>query len=647
MEKLETFLADDQPVETGIQVLLIEDNPADARLFKEYLTEDETHLYVLSHVETIGEALEAVGQDEPDVIVLDLSLPDAQGLEGLCQIAEAASVPVVVHSGVDDRHMIAEAVKQGAQDYLVKGRYDAELLDRVIGYAIDRQQTLRVVQNSEKRLRSIIEHTSDGVVIVCPEGKVVFANPAAEALLGSSTDELLGTPFGFPLTTDETVELKIVNKEGRSVTVETRTTPILWECQTAFLASMRDITAHKQLQDHLTHAKEKAEELARLKSSFLASMSHELRTPLTGVMGFADTLIRELDHGQHREFATIIKQAGDRLLATINSVLDLSQLEAGTVKVKKRPVRVNELAQEVLALLDPLAKGKGLSIGLTTYAPETVVQADKILLQRILDNLVGNAIKFTDAGSVVVEIEAKDRLVYIRVKDTGQGIDPSFMPYLFDQFSQESDGLRRSHPGSGLGLAITKKLVTLLDGTITVESDVGVGSTFTISLPVVEHTSASRIPHFEPLRPPADQQRLRVLVAEDNDQTRQLIQHILEPHYDVTAVADGETALDLLKNTAYDALLLDIQLAGQKTGVDVLNTVRADGDHQKTPAVAVTAFSVPGDQPYFLEEIGFDGYLRKPFTRDQLLNTLQKAMTPHMLPFPRETHRSGTLRAAS
>ncbi len=640
-------LGDDHPAQAGIQVLLIEDNPADARLFKEYLTEDQAQLYELSHVETIDEALDAVHRHEPNVIVLDLSLPDAQGLEGLRQIAEAASVPVVVHSGLDDRHMVAEAVRQGAQDYLVKGRYDADLLARIIGYAIERQQTLRVVQDSEKRLRSIIEHTSDGVVIVSAEGKVVFANPAAEVLLGSPADKLLGMPFGFPLTSDETAELEIVNKEGRIVTVETRVTPILWEGHNAFLASLREITAHKQLQDHLTRAKEKAEELARLKSSFLASMSHELRTPLTGVIGFADTLIGEVENPQHREFATIIKQAGERLVATINSMLDLSQLEAGTVKVKKRLIRVTDLVQEALSLLAPLAKDKGLSIGLTTYAPETVVRTDKILLQRILDNLVGNAIKFTDAGSVVVEIDANDTLVYIRVKDTGQGIDPSFMPYLFDQFSQESDGLRRSHPGSGLGLAITKKLVTLLEGSISVESEVGVGSTFTISLPAVEHASSSRAAHFEPVRPPADHHRSRVLVAEDNDRTRQLIQHILEPHYDVTTVADGETALDLLQYTTYDALLLDIQLAGPKTGIDVLNTVRSHGEQRETPAVALTAFSAPGDQPYFLEEIGFDGYMRKPFTRDQLLNALQKAMTPHVFPFPQRAHSSGTLRAAS
>ena len=161
----------------------------------------------------------------------------------LRQIAEAASGPVVVHSGLDDRHLITEAVKQGAQDYLVKGRYDADLLDRIIGYAIERQQSLRLAQDNEKRLRSIIEHISDGVVIVSAENTVIFANPASEVLLGSPANELLGHPCGFPLTTDKTVELEIVNKEGHLVTVETRVTPILWEGQNAFLASLFDISA--------------------------------------------------------------------------------------------------------------------------------------------------------------------------------------------------------------------------------------------------------------------------------------------------------------------------------------------------------------------------------------------------------------------
>lgn len=626
MDNLERLIATPTS-QAGIQVLLIEDNPADARFFKEYLAVEHTLSYTLTHVQTLAEALETLRTTTPDVIVLDLSLPDAQGLEGLLQLTDQSpEVPVVVHSGLNDHHLIEEAVKHGTQDYLVKGRYTAELLHRVLRYAIERQQSLREVQDSEQRLRSIIEHTSDGVVIVNADSVVVFANPAAERLLGQPSTKLLGMPFTFNLIINETTELQIEQPQADPITVEMRVTPIMWRSQHAYLASLRDITAHKQLQAHLTRAKEEAEELARLKSSFLASMSHELRTPLTGVMGFADTLINELASPQHRDFAKIIKKAGERLLATINSVLDLSQLEAGTVKVKKLPVRVTNVMQEVLSLLEPLAREKELSLSLTTYAPDAHVLADKILLHRILDNLVGNAIKFTEAGSVVVEIEAVDPHVLIHVQDTGQGIDPAFMPFIFDQFSQESDGLRRTHPGSGLGLAITKKLVTLLDGTITVNSTLGEGSTFTIALQSVEQPHTTRVIDLEPVRPPAESNRAKVLVVEDNYETQHLIKHILEQHYEVTLVSDGETALHLIEDMAYDALLLDIQLAGHKTGVDVLHAVRTRADYKKTPAVAMTAFSVTGDEPYFQSEIGFDGYMRKPFTRDQLLRTMQKAL---------------------
>jgi CheY-like chemotaxis protein len=168
--------------------------------------------------------------------------------------------------------------------------------------------------------------------------------------------------------------------------------------------------------------------------------------------------------------------------------------------------------------------------------------------------------------------------------------------------------------------------VTLLDGTIMVKSTLGSGSIFTVALPSVEQPHPPRVIDLEPVRPPSENNRARVLVAEDNHETQHLIKHILEQHYEVTLVADGETALNLIENTTYDVLLLDIQLAGHKTGVDVLHAVRARLDYKKTPAVAMTAFSVTGDEPYFQSEIGFDGYMRKPFTRDQLLQTMQKAL---------------------
>ncbi|MFQ5572207.1 MAG: response regulator [Rhodothermales bacterium] len=631
MEHARPPIPGEHRADSDLNVLLIEDNPADAYLFKEQLSRVETVVYTLAHVETIEAALEQIGLQPADVLVLDLSLPDAQELEGLRQIRTVASnIPIVVHSGSEDRALIAEAVRQGAQDYLVKGKYDADLLDRVIRYAIERQQSLRVVQESEQRLRSIIEQTSDGVVIVDADDQVVFANPAAEILLDTSQDALLEQPLGFPLATGEATEFEIDRKDGRVVTVEMRVTPITWKGHDAYLASLRDITAHKQLQDQLTAAKEEAEELARMKSAFLASMSHELRTPLTGIMGFADTLAKEIADAQHSEFASMIKQAGERLLATINSVLDLSQLEAGTVKVNNKAVHVTHLVQEVLSLLEPLARKKGLSLGITTFCNETRVHVDKILLQRILDNLIGNAIKFTEEGSVIVEVDYDESHLIIRVKDTGQGIDPIFIPQLFDQFSQESEGLKRSHEGSGLGLAITKKLIEIMGGTISVESTLNVGSTFIISLPCVELSSRPIDVEVGKIHPLTEHAHPHVLVVEDNEQTQQLIKHLLEPTYEVTLVADGATAADLIASSSFDVFLLDIHLDGKQTGIDVLHAARAAKNHRDTPAIAVTAYTFPGDQYYYLEELGFDAFLRKPFTNDQLLEALRHALAAHV-----------------
>lgn len=609
-----------------LSILLIEDNPAHRCLFEEYLRLAYQSSYALTNAETLEMALGKLEEASFDLIVLDLSLPDAHRLEGLQEIVKKApTIPVVVHSSLEDEVFIEEAVKKGAQDYLVKGKYDTDLLIRVFRYAIERQQSLIVVQDSEKRLRSIIEHTSDGVVIVGPDELILFANPAAECLFDTKLDDLLGTPIDFPLIADGITELEVTDKLGRDITIEMRVSPIRWEGQDAFLASLRDITPHKQLEDFLTEAKIKAEDLARMKSSFLASMSHELRTPLTGILGFADTLVRELESGQHQKFAGIIKDAGQRLLKTINSILDLSQLEAGVVQVEQEIVQVSEVAQEVLALLSPLSESNGLSLGLTSMTPQARIEVDRHLLQRILENLVGNAIKFTESGGVTVSVEADKEQVFIRIEDTGIGIDPSFLPFLFDEFSQESSGMSRKHEGSGLGLAITKKLVDLMGGELEVTSEVGVGTAITLTFARAQTSRGAMVPHSDrsahPLRP-------KVLVAEDNNQTQELIKHILAPHFDVTLVPDGDTALAHLQTTRYDALVLDIHLEGEKTGVDVLQEARTRTAHRETPAVAVTAYASRNDERFFIEEAGFNAFASKPFTSQQLLQTVQHAMGP-------------------
>jgi signal transduction histidine kinase len=235
----------------------------------------------------------------------------------------------------------------------------------------------------------------------------------------------------------------------------------------------------------LRAAKEQAEEMARLKSAFLANMSHEIRTPLTAIIGFAEVLSEEVE-AEHRECTRLIEKGGKRLLDTLNSVLDLARIESGTIEVDVAPLDVAREVHELADGLRPLATRKGLS--LVVHAPVSGVRAlaDRVALDRVLTNLVGNAIKFTDAGRVVLSVRVRGAYVCVRVADTGRGIGAAFLPKLFDAFHQESTGFARSHEGTGLGLTITKRLVELMGGTIAIESTQGVGSAFTVALPKAE-----------------------------------------------------------------------------------------------------------------------------------------------------------------
>jgi signal transduction histidine kinase len=211
-------------------------------------------------------------------------------------------------------------------------------------------------------------------------------------------------------------------------------------------------------------------------------MSHEIRTPLTSILSFAQVLKSEVS-GEHRDLLEMVEESGKRLLHLLNSVLDLAQLGSHAVILRPSTIDLGKEVKQAIDLLQPLARQKALKLSVNQPAHPVSIQVDPTLLQRILNNLVGNAIKYTEKGQVTIQITTDDEHAYIRVIDTGVGIDPAFLPYLFEEFKQASPGLGTTHEGSGLGLAITKQLVELLNGEILVDSKPGVGSAFTVVLP--------------------------------------------------------------------------------------------------------------------------------------------------------------------
>ncbi|MFQ5570169.1 MAG: ATP-binding protein [Rhodothermales bacterium] len=225
---------------------------------------------------------------------------------------------------------------------------------------------------------------------------------------------------------------------------------------------------------------DQAEEMTRLKTTFLSNLSHEIRTPIAGIIGCADVLIEEAD-ASLREFAEMIRQSGQRLLGTLNSVLALSRLEAREVKPHYELLDLNQEVHRIAQQFLPLARQKELTLDVKHGDKKAWMKLDRTCLEEILNHLIDNAVKFTEEGHILVEVVAEQDRVSIMVRDEGTGISPEFLPQIFDSFKQESSGYRRAQEGMGMGLTIAKKLVDLLGGTIEVESTQGVGSTFTVS----------------------------------------------------------------------------------------------------------------------------------------------------------------------
>lgn len=233
----------------------------------------------------------------------------------------------------------------------------------------------------------------------------------------------------------------------------------------------------------LVAAKEEAEALAQLRASFLASVSHEVRTPLAGIIGFASVLEAELPP-EKRELAQIVKESGERLVETLNSILDLTRLEAGVIAPRFERCDVAMEVEDTVRMFRRIAESKGLYLHVEVPQGELFAWLDAAFLHRILNNLVSNAVKFTQTGGITVRASGEGGRVTISVQDTGIGISEEVLPRIFDEFVQEEEGLSRTHFGSGLGLAITRHLVELMDGTIEAHSRKGKGSTFTVVFPL-------------------------------------------------------------------------------------------------------------------------------------------------------------------
>lgn len=399
-----------------------------------------------------------------------------------------------------------------------------------------------------------------------------------------------------------------------------------------FIALQEDITLRKEMELDLKNALDKAEEASKLKSTLLANMSHELRTPMNGIIGFANILKEDLQNIVHKQMLDKILKSSGRLMSTLNSILNLSELESGTTFISPIELNLSTYIPYYLIGYEKVASEKNLSFSIKILDNHIYSLADEHLLKTILLSLIDNAIKFTEKGSVEIEItsEKHDNNLFavINVIDTGIGISEQDLEIIFHEFRQVSEGFRRRYEGSGLGLSVARKMARLMKGDIRVKSKLSEGSTFSLLLPgywgdIQDITDNITEISVEDSQKDSEKKLPVLLLVEDNQQNQEVIEIFLNGFCEVDKAEDGSTAIQLCKSKRYDAILLDINLGVGVDGITTIRELRKIQDYYNIPIIAITGYALSADKQKFLNE-GFTDYLAKPFERKDLRKMLTK-----------------------
>ncbi len=489
---------------------------------------------------------------------------------------------------------------------------------------------------------------NDGMVLLDANQRIIKCNKTFLKLFNKTEEEVIGNichnivhstdcsvdncPFVITKQT-KTRESMEMNINGMICNVTTD--PILDENGDILGAVhiITDITKIKNYEKELIQAKEKAEEMNRIKTHFLANMSHELRTPMVAILGFSEILTQKITDEKLRKNAELVYKGATRLMSTLNKILDVSLIEAGQMPVKLEDLDIIKEAKDTVSLYKDVSAKKNLNLEFESEFEDLYLKLDKKFIEEILDNLINNAIKYTEKGGVKVRITEQTKngnsYIDIDVIDTGIGIEDGKREIIWEEFRQASEGRGRLFEGTGLGLSISKKLVKLLGGEIFIkESKINSGTTFTVRFPLTPElvTKTEDIKKIkEKLQTMETQEELKIpewlpeiLYVEDEEDSITLVEYMLKGRCKLDIALNGEEAIEKAKSKRYDIILMDINLRKGLDGVQVTEIIRKMPEYEKTPIVAITAFAMIHEKEEFLQK-GCTHYLSKPFNRQQLV----------------------------
>lgn len=627
-----------------IKVLIIEDNEPDISILVNAIKQSGLEIETIIS-RSINEAIQLNNEGNFDCIFLDYYFPENNGSDFLRYYnSKNKNGNIIMVTSQEDVHMAVECMKLGASDFLTKNQITPASIGKSLRYVLkikeareDAERAESALLESEFKLKNIIAKSPIILFNIDKDGRITIFRGKAAQCLSVRPESILDRNLNefqdeLPIRWDDFQKARSTNETNYKTEVnghyfDVNYIPIRYDQHqnNGTMGVAIDITSFIKNEEVLLNTITVKEGAAKIKEQFLANMSHEIRTPIHGIISLTQFVLNTTVSDEQKKYLELIRKSADTLLVIVNDILDLSKIDSGKLVFEETPFSVKDTIQTAVASFIPKTTEKNIELKteVSKHLPDYII-GDPVRLTQIINNLLGNAVKFTDKGSVCLSVSAENAFdenisLSFKISDTGIGIPAHKIESVFDSFTQAGDDITRKYGGTGLGLTITKQLVERQNGNILVESEFNKGTTFTFNIPYkvcTENKADCNSEQKADFKLPAS---LKVLVAEDHDINRFIIERMfkdwgLQTEFAVTGIEAVKAASEKI----YDVILMDIEMPDMN-GYKATEIIRAElpAPNNQVPIIAMTGHAMTGEKEKCIG-IGMNDYLSKPFKPEEL-----------------------------